>query len=163
MCAVPLYGQKYSMSCWAASMRMMLANRMRMVASDDAIAAPTNDQASLRTGLNPNATQCLRHWGFRMLAPMTYTEDGFASLFARCGPLWVACDVRFPGASRACPHIRVVTGVRTMQSPMMIMSVSGILRKFGSPYGVLPIGISRVRVSTSLFHMPTGSGSSQDG
>ena len=106
--AVPLFGQKYSMSCWAASMRMILASRMRMVASDDDIAAPTNDQRSLRTGLNPNATTCLRHWGFRMLV-------------ARHAPLWVACDVRFPGASRASPHIRVVTGARTLQSPMMLM------------------------------------------
>ena len=119
--AVPLFGQKYSMSCWAASMRMILASRMRMVASDDDIAAPTNDQRSLRTGLNPNATTCLRHWGFRMLAPMTYTVEGFASLVARHAPLWVACDVRFPGASRASPHIRVVTGARTLQSPMMLM------------------------------------------
>lgn len=120
MCAVPLYGQKYNMSCWAASMRMILADRMRMVASDDAIAAPTNDQASLRQGLNPNSTRCLRHWGFRMLAPQTFTEEGFASTFRMYGPLWVACDVRFPGATRSVPHIRVVTGVRDLQSPMML-------------------------------------------
>ena len=37
------------------------------------------------------------------------------------GPLWVACDVRFPGASRAAPHIRVVTGIRDRQSPLMLL------------------------------------------
>lgn len=108
------------MSCWAASMRMILASRLRQVASDDAIAAPTNDQASLRSGLDPNATACLRHWGFRMEYPMCYTPEGFAQLVRARGPLWVACDVRFPGARRSCPHIRVVTGVRDNQSPMML-------------------------------------------
>ena len=117
---VPLYGQKYRMSCWAASMRMILASRMRMIARDDDIAAPTGNQASLTRGLNPNATKCLNHWGFRMLYPQCYTQDGFADLFRRYGPLWVACDVRFPGASRSIPHIRVVTGLRDLQSPMML-------------------------------------------
>jgi hypothetical protein len=93
---------------------------LRMVASDDDIASPTGDQASLTAGLNPNATTCLNYWGFRMLYPQTYTEDGFANLVGMHGPLWVACDVRFPGASRSCPHIRVVTGVRSLQSPMML-------------------------------------------
>jgi hypothetical protein len=101
-------------------MRMILASKLRLVASDDAIAAPTNDQASLQTGLDPNATRSLRHWGFRTLPPMTYTEEGFARTVRMYGPLWVACDVRFPGASRSSPHIRVVTDVRDLQSPMML-------------------------------------------
>ena len=119
--SVPLYGQKYPMSCWAASMRMILASRMRMVASDDDIAAATNDEESLRTGLDPNATRCLTHWGFHVEFPQTYTEEGMARLVQTRGPLWVACDVRFPGATRSAPHIRVVTGVRAMQSPTMLM------------------------------------------
>ena len=118
---VPVYGQRYPMSCWAASMRMILASKFRMVASDDAIAAPTNDQRSLQTGLDPNATACLRHWGFTTLAPMCYMEEGFAQLVKTRGPLWVACDVRFPGSSRAAPHIRVVHGIRDQQSPMALM------------------------------------------
>jgi hypothetical protein len=108
------------MSCWAASMRMILASRLRLVASDDDIAAATGDQTSLSSGLDPNETKCLKHWGFRMLYPQTFTGDGFANLVSMHGPLWVACDVRFPGASRSVPHIRVVTGVRSLQSPMML-------------------------------------------
>lgn len=118
---VPLYGQKYPMSCWAASMRMILAEGMRMVADDDAIAAPLGYQSSLRTGLNPNDTRILRHWGFAMEAPQSYTEDGFMRLVRTHGPLWVACDVRFPGASRAAPHVRVVRGTRDQQSPLALM------------------------------------------
>ena len=98
---VPLYGQKYRMSCWAASMRMILASRMRMVTSDDDIAAATGDQPSLRTGLDPNHTRCLHHWGFRTLFPQCYTQAGFANLVRTYGPLWVACDVRFPGLQEA--------------------------------------------------------------
>ncbi len=117
--AVPLYGQKYSMSCWAASMRMMLASRVRMVSSDDEIAARTNDQASLHHGLDPNSTACLRYWGFRILPPQCYDVMGFAALIKDYAPLWVACDVRFPGSSVATPHIRVVTGARE-QSPFKL-------------------------------------------
>ena len=117
---VPVYGQKYRMSCWAASMRMILASELRFVASDDAIAAPTNDQASLQSGLNPNATTCLRYWGFRTLSPMCYTEAGFAQLVQSRGPLWVACDVRFPGASRSSPHIRVVTDALTIDGALLL-------------------------------------------
>ncbi|MDO7844102.1 papain-like cysteine protease family protein [Sphingomonas immobilis] len=117
---VPVYGQKYRMSCWAASMRMILASRLRFVDSDDAIAAPTNDQASLLSGLNPNATASLRNWGFRTLAPMCYTESGFATLVQSRGPLWVACDVRFPGASRSSPHIRVVTDALTINGALLL-------------------------------------------
>lgn len=117
MATVPLYGQKYPMSCWAASMRMILGSRGRFVASDDDIAAPMGDQRALIRGLDPSASASLTHWGFRMEAPMCYTFEGFSRLFKRRGPLWVACDVRFPGASRACPHIRVITGVRDLQSP----------------------------------------------
>lgn len=118
--AVPLYGQKYPMSCWAASMRMILASKWIFVPDDDAIAAPTKDEPSLATGLNPNATLCLENWGFSMLAPASYTAAGFAHLVRSRGPLWVACDVRFPGASRASPHIRVVTGVQGEGSGMLL-------------------------------------------
>jgi hypothetical protein len=111
---VPLYGQEYPMSCWAASIRMIVAAHLASsssINSDDDVAAPTNDQASLLSGLDPNSTTCLNYWGFSLTYPMSYTEDGFYQLVLAHGPLWVACDVRFPGASRSCPHIRVVTAV----------------------------------------------------
>lgn len=134
MVAVPLYGQKYPNSCWAASMRMILASKARFVANDDAIASPTNDQASLASGLDPNATACLTHWGFRTLFPACYTPEGFMGLVARYGALWVACDVRFVGATRSSPHIRVVTGVRSLQSPMMLQVNDPGPVGFGSQY-----------------------------
>ena len=118
--SVPKFGQKYPMSCWAASMRMILAWGGRTVANDDAIAAPTGHGSSLTRGLNPNDGAPLKYWGFRMNAPQTYTEEGIRSLL-RNGPLWIACDVRTPGYSRAVPHIRVIRGTRDAQSPFALM------------------------------------------
>jgi hypothetical protein len=101
-------------------MRMILAWKGIKVASDDAIAAPTGHAASLRSGLSPNDGVPLRHWGFVMDAPQTYSEDGIAGLLRQHGPLWVAADVRTPGFSRAIPHIRVIRGVRDLQSPFAL-------------------------------------------
>ena len=109
------------MSCWAASMRMILAWAGRPVADDDAIAAPTGHASSLRSGLNPNDGAPLKHWGFVMNAPQTYTEDGIQALLRGHGPLWIACDVRTPGYSRSVPHIRVIRGARDLQSPFALM------------------------------------------
>jgi hypothetical protein len=108
------------MSCWAASIRMILAYKGTAVASDDAIAAPTGHASSLSTGLNPSDGAPLRQWGFTMLAPQTFSEDGIVNLVNTKGPLWVACDVRFPGASRATPHVRVIRGIRDLQSPLAL-------------------------------------------
>jgi hypothetical protein len=109
---VPLYGQEYPMSCWAASIRMIVAaHSPNIINSDDDVAAPTNDQASLQSGLDPNSTTTLNYWGFQTTYPMCYSEDGFTQLVLAHAPLWVACDVRTPGSSRSFPHIRVVTGV----------------------------------------------------
>ncbi len=118
---VPLFGQKYPMSCWAASMRMILAYRGRFVADDDAIAAPTLSAPALRGGLMPDDDRPLRHWGFAMEPAQTYTETGIAAMVQRYGPLWIACDVRTPGYSRASPHIRVIRGVRDMQTPFALV------------------------------------------
>jgi hypothetical protein len=109
------------MSCWAASMRMILAWGGRSVASDDEIAAPTGHASSLRSGLHPNDGVPLKHWGFRMNAPQTYTEDGIRLLLRSQGPLWIACDVRTPGYSKSVPHIRVIRGMREAQSPFALM------------------------------------------
>lgn len=117
---VPKYGQKYGMSCWAASMRMILAWGGRAVANDDAIAAPTGHAAALQRGLHPNDDAPLKHWGFKMNAPQTYSEQGIKNLL-RAGPLWIACDVRTPGYSAAVPHIRVIRGTRDAQSPFALM------------------------------------------
>jgi hypothetical protein len=118
---VPLFGQKYPMSCWAASIRMILASKGRAVASDDDIAAPTFSQASLVSGLMPDDSRPLRHWGFTTEPAQTYSEDGIKALVQRHGPLWIACDVRTPGYSRAFPHIRVIKGVRDLQTPFALV------------------------------------------
>jgi hypothetical protein len=121
MYRVPKYGQKYPMSCWAASIRMILAWSGRVIESDDAIAAPTRHGASLISGLNPDDGAPLRHWGFRLEAPQTYTEEGISDLVRLKGPLWIAADVRFPGARNSIPHIRVVRGFRDRVSPMSLI------------------------------------------
>ena len=117
---VPKFGQRYAMSCWACSIRMILAFNGRAVATDDAIAAPTGHASSLASGLDPNDGRPLRQWGFTMLAPQTFTEEGMVQLVNSRGPLWVACDVRFPGASSSVPHVRVIRGVRDLQTPMAL-------------------------------------------
>jgi hypothetical protein len=120
MYQVPKFGQKYTMSCWASSMRMILAWAGTRVADDDAIAAPTGHAASLRTGLNPNDAAPLRRWGFTMDAPQTYSVEGISHLVKAHGPLWIACDVRTAGSSRSFPHIRVIRGLRDTQSPFAL-------------------------------------------
>ena len=102
---VPLYPQRYRMSCWAASIAMIYGFRNSVCISDDAVADETNRKKQLTDGLNPSDSGPLDYYGFGIEAPMCYAADTFHSLIRQFGPLWVAAAV-------PSPHVRVVRGSR---------------------------------------------------
>ncbi len=104
---VPLIPQTSSMSCWAASIAMILAWRDQ--ASYDPLLIAQNAGGpsylpSYSNGLDPNDSYILRRNGFEVLAPQCFTLGAIKSLLETYGPLWVATWA--PG-----PHIRVVRGL----------------------------------------------------
>jgi hypothetical protein len=104
---VPLIAQSTSMSCWAASMAMILSWRDQASYDPSLIAANgcgPSYMPSYNNGLDPNDTYILERNGFEVLAPQCYTVDFINHKLASYGPLWVATWA--PG-----PHIRVVRGL----------------------------------------------------
>jgi len=104
---VPLIPQTTDMSCWAASIAMILSWRDQASYDPSLIAqnfGGTNYVPQLAKGLDPSDTYILTRNGFRVLAPQCYTIGGIQRLLSQFGPLWVA------GFTEA-PHIRVVTGL----------------------------------------------------
>jgi len=104
---VPLFPQTSRMSCWAASMGMILGWKHNASYSDELIARNVGGldyTTSYTKGLNPNDKYILRANGFEVEPPMCYTREGILTLLRRYGPLWVATWA--PN-----PHIRVVTGM----------------------------------------------------
>ncbi len=103
---VPLFPQSANMSCWAASIAMILGWKNQQSISDVTIAANnggTNYLPSMQSGLDPNDRYILTRNGFSLDEPMCYTLGLVQDMIASYGPLWVACAV--PSA-----HIRVVRG-----------------------------------------------------
>ena len=108
---VPLVPQLSNMSCWAASIAMILGWKNQMSIADVTIARNAggpNYMTSYNQGLDPNDKRILRANGFEVEAPQCYTESGILNLLRSRGPLWVATWA--PG-----PHIRVVTGMAGSQ------------------------------------------------
>lgn len=105
---VPLIPQSTKMSCWAASIAMILSWRDKASYNPETIARNPGGldyMPSYTTGgLDPNDTYILRINGFDVLPPQCYTVGAIQSLLEHCGPLWVASWA--PG-----PHIRVVRGL----------------------------------------------------
>jgi hypothetical protein len=104
---VPLIPQSSSMSCWAASIAMILAWRDEASYDPLQIAEDVGGPSylpSYRNGLDPNDTYILRRNGFDVMAPECYSVGGIRVLLEQYGPLWVATWA--PG-----PHIRVVRGL----------------------------------------------------
>lgn len=104
---VPLNPQTTNMSCWAASMSMILGWRDQASYSDELIAkneGGTNYEPQYWGGLGATDRYILERNGFVLESPMCYTPGGILTLLSNYGPLWVATYA--PGA-----HIRVVTGL----------------------------------------------------
>ena len=106
---VPLVPQTSRMSCWAASIAMILGWQRQMSMPDEIIArnpGGTSYMTSYQTGLDPNDTYILNANGFDTEPPQCYTPELIYSMLVSHGPLWVATWA--PG-----PHIRVVTGMKS--------------------------------------------------
>lgn len=104
---VPLIPQTTNMSCWAASIAMILGWRDNASYSDALLAANyggTNYAPMMLSGLDPNDRYILQRNGFTLEAPQCYTLRGVKQLLQHYGPLWVA-------TAAPSPHIRVVTGI----------------------------------------------------
>lgn len=121
MGTVPLFGQKYNRSCWAASIRMILASKGQWIDDDDMIARECDRLFKLTSGLQPDDRAPFTRWGFAVEPPKSYSEEGFRGLVRTKGPIWIACDVRTPGYSQSFPHVRVVVGMESLDSPLRLL------------------------------------------
>jgi hypothetical protein len=104
---VPLVPQTSNMSCWAASIGMILGWKNNASYSDEIIArnpGGKNYMTSYAQGLDPNDQYILRANGFGIEPPQCYTQNLISGLLYDFGPLWVATWA--PG-----PHIRVIRGM----------------------------------------------------
>lgn len=104
---VPLIPQSTSMSCWAASMAMILSWKDNASYDPGMIAANHGGpsyEPSFKNGLDPNDRYILERNGFELEAPQCYMPSTIASLLQSNGPLWIA-------TAAPAPHIRVVTGM----------------------------------------------------
>lgn len=104
---VPLVAQTSRMSCWAASIAMILGWRHQASYSDEMIAqnpGGLNYMTSYQNGLDPNDRYILRRNGFEVDPPQCYLPNTILTRLSQRGPLWVATWA--PG-----PHIRVIAGM----------------------------------------------------
>ena len=134
---VPIVPQTTSMSCWAASIAMILGWKRQMSIPDEVIAQNPGGPSymtSYAEGLDPNDKLILRSNGFEIDAPQCYTSDAIRSLLERKGPLWVATWA--PG-----PHIRVVTGIEgtmlSINDPAPVNQGSRYQKTFASFFGAM--------------------------
>jgi ABC-type bacteriocin/lantibiotic exporter with double-glycine peptidase domain len=104
---VPLVPQTSNMSCWAASIAMILGWKNQQSIPDEVIAQNPGGlsyMTSYTQGLDPNDRYILQANGFDVDPPQCYMPSAINDLLRAKGPLWVATWA--PG-----PHIRVVTGM----------------------------------------------------
>ncbi len=100
---VELVPQSDDMGCWAAAAAMIIGWRDRMSLSPEAIREICGRTGSHGLDL-PQTEAFAKEMGLSFELPACYTVDGFRSLLASKGPLWV-------GAARPQPHVVVVTGM----------------------------------------------------
>lgn len=134
---VPLIPQMSNMSCWAASIAMILGWKKKMSIPDEIIARNPGGKSymtSYSKGLDPNDKYILRANGFEIDAPQCYTLSSINNLLVRKGPLWVATWA--PG-----PHIRVVAGISGntlfINDPAPVGSGSRYTRSFKKFFGTM--------------------------
>jgi ABC-type bacteriocin/lantibiotic exporter with double-glycine peptidase domain len=105
---VPLVPQTTAMSCWAASIAMILGWKNEACFDPKLIAANNGGLSYLpafNNGLDPNDRYILERNGFEMDEPQCYTLAAVQEKLEQHGPLWVA-------SAAPAPHIRVVTGYK---------------------------------------------------
>ncbi len=134
---VPLVPQTSGMSCWAASIAMILGWKNQMSIPDVVIARNPGGKSymtSYQNGLDPNDKHILRANGFEVDAPQCYSVIAIGTLLRSRGPLWVATWA--PG-----PHIRVVTGLVGntvhINDPAPVNKGSTYTRSFSQFFGAM--------------------------
>lgn len=141
---VPLVPQSTSMSCWAASMAMIMSWNNQASYDPQTIArnpGGTNYMPSFRNGLDPNDRYILERNGFTLEYPQCYTLQAVQSLLRYAGPLWFA-------SLAPAPHIRVIRG---FQGDQLVVNDPGPVNR-GSQYN---------RSYTSLFGQMEALGASE--
>lgn len=108
---VPLIPQETEMSCWAASIAMILSWRDGVRLDPKTIAENVGGTSYLPQyidggrGLSSSDQYILQQWGFVPEIPKCYTEIAILSQLMCYGPLWCASATRFG------PHVRVISGM----------------------------------------------------
>lgn len=149
---VPLVPQTSNMSCWAASIAMILGWKRQMSIPDTVIAqnpGGLNYMTSYTAGLDPNDKYILEANGFGIESPQCYTTAGIESLLTRKGPLWVATWA--PG-----PHIRVVTGMNgsalSINDPAPVNRGSRYTRPFSEFFGAMEtLGMRELKERSPVY------------
>lgn len=134
---VPLIPQTTSMSCWAASIAMILGWKHQASFDPQLIAANPGGLSYMpefTKGLDPNDRYILERNGFAIEAPQCYMLRAVQALIDAHGPLWVA-------SAAPAPHIRVVTGYEGerlfINDPAPVNSGSRYERSFASFFGAM--------------------------
>ena len=149
---VYLIPQTSKMSCWAASIAMILGWKKQMSIPDTVIArnpGGLNYMTSYAQGLDPNDRYILEANGFGIEAPMCYTQQGISSLLSRKGPLWVATWA--PG-----PHIRVVRGMSGstlyINDPAPVNTGSQYTQSFSKFFGAMEsLGVRELKEKSPVY------------
>ena len=132
---VPLFPQSQSMSCWAASIAMILGWKHQQSIADVTIATNNGGPSyvpSMQSGLDPNDRYMLETNGFQLDEPQCYMRSAIEERLSRHGPLWVASAM--PSA-----HIRVLCGIKNdrlhINDPWPVNQGSKYTRSFDQFFG----------------------------
>lgn len=149
---VPLIPQSTSMSCWAASIAMILGWRDQASYAPSMIAANPGGLSYMPEfthGLDPNDRYILERNGFALESPQCYLLSAVQDLISNYGPLWVAGRV-------GGPHIRVVTGynggVLYVNDPAPVNRGSIYTRSFAQFFGAMEtLGAQEMRQPSPIY------------
>jgi len=149
---VPLIPQTTSMSCWAASIAMILGWKHQASFDPQLIAANPgglNYMPQFTQGLDPNDRYILGRNGFAVEAPQCYMPQAVHALIDAHGPLWVA-------SAAPAPHIRVVTGYEGerlfINDPAPVNSGSRYERSFATFFGAMEtLGAQEMRQRSPIY------------
>jgi hypothetical protein len=116
---VPLIPQQTAMSCWAASIAMILSWAERASYDPATIARGRRFALQYQSGLGPSDRGPLDEWGLVLEPPQSYTVEAFLDLVDTYGPLWFASGPDLNNDGVLDPHIRVVTGFTANADPKL--------------------------------------------
>lgn len=158
---VELVPQDTNMSCWAASMAMILSWRdqasydPRRIAENPGGTNYMPQYAQNGPGLDPNDRYILERNGFVLESPQCYMPAAIETMLLQFGPLWFASLVP------AGPHIRVIRGMTGDQvyvnDPAPVGQGSQYLRSFNDLFGEMEtLGAQELNQRSPVYiaHLP---------